>query len=221
MNDSFAAQPPWEGPWRRRSARSAGARMGRDDSGHGWGGPGRGHGDWGHFGRQGFGFLFPGFPFDPRGGRRGGARRGDVRAAALALLAEEPMHGYQIIQEITQRSHGAWRPSPGSVYPALQQLEDEGLVRVGQQGGRKVYELTDEGRTYVAEHQDEVTAPWDAVSGSFPTAAFDAKAQLAQIAMAYMQVLHTGDKALIERAGQQLADTRRALYRLLADEETE
>ncbi len=186
---------------------------------HGWGAPGRSHGDWGHFGRHGMGFFFPGFPFETRGGRRGGARRGDVRAAALALLAEEPMHGYQIIQEISRRSHGIWRPSPGSVYPALQLLEDEGLVRVGEQGGRKTYELTDEGRAYVDEHPDEVSAPWEAVSGSIPTGAFEAKAQLAQIAMAYMQVVQSGDQALIERAGQQLAETRRALYRLLAEEE--
>jgi Transcriptional regulator PadR-like family len=91
-------------------------------------GPGRGHGRHRHgppFGRGGFGFFGGpgGFPRGPR------ARRGDVRAAALILLAEEPRNGYQIMQEIEQRSDGVWRPSPGSVYPALAQLEDEGLIR--------------------------------------------------------------------------------------------
>ena len=72
--------------------------------------------------------------------------RGDVRAAVLALLAEQPMHGYQIIHEIEERSGGAWKPSPGSVYPTLQLLADEGLIRAEESNGRKTYSLTDEGR---------------------------------------------------------------------------
>src|SRR6185503_9728292 len=92
------------------------------------GGPGRGSGMGALFGFGG-GFPFGNFPFG--GGRRGPrAKRGDIRAGILALLAEQPRNGYQIMQELEQRSRGAWRPSPGSVYPALQQLEDEGLVRV-------------------------------------------------------------------------------------------
>src|ERR687893_578868 len=102
---------------------------------------GRGHGH-----RRGGGRDFPGFG-PPRGPL---ARRGDVRAALLVLLAEEPRNSYQLMQEIEQRSEGVWRPSPGSVYPALQQLEDEGLVRPAGEG-RKLYELTDEGRAHVAE----------------------------------------------------------------------
>src|SRR5436305_15247900 len=81
------------------------------------------------------------------------ARRGDVRAAALVLLDEEPRNGYQLMQEIERRSDGAWRPSPGAVYPALQQLEDEGLVRTNERDGRKLYELTDTGRAHVEEHR--------------------------------------------------------------------
>src|SRR6267142_1980350 len=81
------------------------------------------------------------------GGRGGKARRGDIRTAALLLLAEEPRNGYQIMQEVEERSNGVWRPSPGSVYPALQQLEDEGLIRSQETDGRKLFALTDEGRT--------------------------------------------------------------------------
>src|SRR4051794_41553959 len=87
-------------------------------------------------------------------GRRRRAGRGDVRAALLVLLAEEPRNGYGLMQEIESRSGGVWRPSPGSVYPALQQLEDEGLVRSVESGGRRQYELTDEGRAHVEEHRE-------------------------------------------------------------------
>src|SRR4051794_27554760 len=114
--------------------------------------------------RGGGGPFWFGGPMGGRGGpfgRGGRARRGDVRAALLALLAEEPRNGYQLMQEIERRSEGVWRPSPGSVYPALQQLEDEGLVRQVEQEGRKLYELTDEGRAHVAERGDELAAPWD------------------------------------------------------------
>src|SRR5690349_3208445 len=118
---------------------------------------GRAHGH----GQQGFGPggpLGPGGPFGPFGrGRR--ARRGDIRTAALLLLAEEPRNGYQIMQELEERSGGAWRPSPGSVYPALAQLEDEGLVRVEEVDGRKTYALTDAGRAYVQERK--LGAPWE------------------------------------------------------------
>ncbi len=123
---------------------------------------------------------FPGGPEgfghwrEPRGMRGPRARRGDVRAAALALLAEQPMNGYQIIQEIGERSGGVWRPSPGSVYPALQQLEDEGLIRAeAGDGGRRAYQLTDEGREYAASHTDELRAPWDVVAGSAGGAAIE------------------------------------------------
>ncbi|HWG15964.1 MAG TPA: PadR family transcriptional regulator, partial [Streptosporangiaceae bacterium] len=94
-------------------------------------------------------------------------RRGDVRAAALSLLAEGPRNGYQIIQEISERTDGVWRPSPGSVYPALQQLEDEGLIQPETgESGRKAFALTEEGRAYTESHADELAASWDAVTGS-------------------------------------------------------
>ncbi len=104
----------------------------RHRHGRHWGGPG--------------GFGGPGGPRGPR------AARGDVRAAALALLAEEPRNGYQLMQEIEERSGGVWRPSPGAIYP-LSQLEDEGLVTATKQGSGRTFELTDEGRAHVEEHK--------------------------------------------------------------------
>src|SRR6476620_5035762 len=108
------------------------------------------------FGGHGFGY-----PGGPRGrGRK--ARRGDIRMAALLLLAEEPRNGYQIMQEVEERSGGVWRPSPGSVYPALQQLEDEGLIRTEEHDGRKLYALTDAGSELVDERAKESRpAPWE------------------------------------------------------------
>jgi DNA-binding PadR family transcriptional regulator len=145
------------------------------------------------------------------------AKRGDVRAAALALLAEGPMNGYQIIQEISERSGGVWRPSPGSVYPALQQLEDEGLIRAeAADGGRRAYVLTEDGRHYADAHPDELDAPWDAVTGSAGGAAMEMRTLIGQVAMAAFQVLSAGNESQIGQARRVLTDARRALYRLLA-----
>ena len=151
------------------------------------------------------------------------ARRGDVRAAALALLNEQPLNGYQIIQEISDRSGGVWRPSPGSVYPALQQLEDEGLIRAeAGDGGRRAYQLTDEGRQYAASHAEELRAPWDDVAGGAAGAAIEMRKLIGQVAMAAVQVVSAGTDAQAAQARQVLTDTRKALYRILAaDEEPE
>src|SRR6202048_332236 len=121
---------------------------------------GFGPGPFGDFG----GGPFGGWGRGPRGrGRK--ARRGDIRTAALLLLAEEPRNGYQIMQEVEERSDGAWRPSPGSVYPALQQLEDEGLIRSEEHDGRKLFVLTDEGRVQVEQRKPDKPAPWEQMSG--------------------------------------------------------
>ncbi len=167
-------------------------------------------------GRHGGG-QFPGFG-PPRGPR---ARRGDVRAALLVLLAEEPRNGYQLMQEIEQRSDGVWRPSPGSVYPALQQLEDEGLVRVEQVEGRKAYALTDEGRAHVEARDEELGAPWDAVKGDMGAGAWDLMGAMRHIGMALYQLTHSGSEAQQAEAQQVLAETRRALYRILAEDAPE
>src|ERR1700722_7995085 len=123
------------------------------------GGPGPRHRHHRHRGFGGEGFGGFGFGPGPRGrGRK--ARRGDIRTAALLLLAEEPRNGYQIMQEVEERSDGVWRPSPGSVYPALQQLEDEGLIRSQESEGRKLYRLTDPGEAYLRDRGDDKPAPW-------------------------------------------------------------
>jgi DNA-binding PadR family transcriptional regulator len=150
------------------------------------------------------------------------AKRGDVRAAALALLAEQPMNGYQIIQEIGERSGGVWRPSPGSIYPALQQLEDEGLIRAeAGDGGRRAYQLTDEGRAYAAAHSAELTAPWDVVAGSAGGVAIEMRKLIGQVAMAAFQVVSAGTEAQAGQARQVLTDARKSLYRILAADEDE
>lgn len=157
-------------------------------------------------------------PFGPGHafGRRAG--RGDIRAAILALLAEEPMHGYQIIQELAERTGGVWRPSPGSVYPTLQQLEDEELVReAASASGKRVYELTDAGR----EQSAATPAPWTAVAGESETELVALRELVHQVMAATRQVAHAGTAAQIEAAQGVLRDARRALYRLLAEEEEE
>jgi DNA-binding PadR family transcriptional regulator len=203
-----------EDSWRHQGDEEAWRRRGGGRRGHGRG-PGFG-------GRPGFGGP-PGFPGlgswlgDPRMMRGPRAKRGDVRAAALALLAEGPMNGYQIIQEISERSGGVWRPSPGSVYPALQQLEDEGLIRAeAGEGGRRAYVLTEDGRHYADAHPDELDAPWDAVTGHAGGAAAEMRKLIGQVAMAASQVLSAGSDAQIGQARQILTDARRALYRVLA-----
>jgi DNA-binding PadR family transcriptional regulator len=169
-------------------------------------------------GRGGFGFGGP--PWGPGGfgGRGPRARRGDVRAALLVLLAEEPRNGYGLMQEIERRSGGAWRPSPGSVYPALQQLEDEGLVRAEESGGRRLFTLTDEGRQYVAEHGDALGTPWEEVGGGGEQAA-ELRTLIFGVGAAVMQVVQAGTEAQVAEAARVLEDTRRALYRILAGDE--
>ena len=161
----------------------------------------------------------PGFRLGPLpSGTAPKVRRGDVRAAALALLTEGPRNGYQIIQEITERSHGIWRPSPGSVYPALQQLEDEGLVRAEEEGGRRAYRLTDHGRAHVADNREALAEPWAAVADSVTEEMVDLRSLFGQVGMALRQVAEAGTHVQHEHARRILTETRRSLYRLLAED---
>ncbi len=168
-----------------------------------------------------FEFGMRGGPFGPPrfGGRGPRVRRGDVRAAILDLLGEgQPWNGYQIIQEIGARTEGVWRPSAGSVYPALQQLEDEALITAEAAGEdrRRMYTLTGEGQAYVTEHADELRASWDAVTGSVDDAEVQLRNTVKQVIVAVTQVAQAGSAAQVQQAGKVLTDTRRALYRILA-----
>jgi DNA-binding PadR family transcriptional regulator len=170
----------------------------------------------GRHGRPHYGPWGRGFGPGPGPGRKAG--RGDIRAAILALLAEQPMHGYQIIREVSERSEGAWHPSPGSVYPTLQQLADEGLVKTEESEGRRVHELTDEGRTQAEARTGSL--PWEDAAKE----ADDDLTNLRDLAFgtiaAVRQVAQAGSAAQIEVAQQILREARKALYRLLAEDES-
>ncbi|GAA1806316.1 PadR family transcriptional regulator [Nostocoides veronense] len=171
-----------------------------------------GRGPWGPGGRG---------PGGRGPGGRGRRPKGDVRLAALLLIAEEPRNGYQLIEELAARTSGAWRPSSGAIYPALAQLEDEGLIAPVEVDGRKAYELTKAGREAVAGHGDNA-APWE-------TATADASEAMGgrpggelwhafgQLAMATKAVGSTRDEAAMAEAATVLDQARRSLYRLLAD----
>ncbi|SCK52350.1 transcriptional regulator, PadR family [Streptomyces sp. WMMB 714] len=187
-------------------------------------GPGAhpGHGPWE---RKAFGPFGPPFgdgpPFGPRGrgrgGARGRARRGDVRASILALLKDRPMHGYEMIQEIAERSGGAWKPSPGSVYPTLQLLEDEGLISSASEGGKNLFSLTEAGR---AEAEAGPDAPWEEAGRGID---WDAMNEVRKagggLVSAFQQVWANGTPEQREKAVGVVNDARKKLYLILAEEE--
>lgn len=182
----------------------------RFNRGRGRGGPGGGP-----FG-DGFGPPFGGPPFGKHGrGGRGRVQRGQIRTALLALLEEEPMHGYEMIRRIEERSGGRWKPSPGAVYPTLQQLSDEELVTVAEDGGKRVFSLTDAGRDVAAELDDDDREPW---AGGGDDAGFELKAVMRQLVLALRSVAAAGDPQQLERAVAIVSDARRQLYALLAEE---
>ncbi|MBV9337620.1 MAG: helix-turn-helix transcriptional regulator [Solirubrobacterales bacterium] len=162
---------------------------------------------------------FGGGPFGggPFGGGRGRRRRGDVRLALLMLLAEEPRNGYQLMQTIEERSGGRWRPSPGSVYPTLSQLEDEGLIRGIERDGTKLFEITDDGRERLGQSKTD-PAPWQDGEDAAAPDLHQMASLVIQIGKAAWQVAQEGDERQIEKAQETLAETRRALYRILADD---
>jgi DNA-binding PadR family transcriptional regulator len=171
---------------------------------------------------------FPGFPAarDMRrgGGRRRGqgggrrSRRGDVRAAILALLTERPMHGYEMIQEITERSGQFWRPSPGSVYPTLQLLADEGLITSTEgSGGKRRYELTDEGREAAQKHA--TAPPWEEIAQDVDPNDVNLRNAIGQLMGATMQVAHAASGNQKQRAIEVLNEARREVYAILGEVE--
>jgi DNA-binding PadR family transcriptional regulator len=168
-------------------------------------------------GRRGAAFTGDGEPI--RGSRRhrgrGRAPRGDVRTAVLLLIAEQPMHGYQLMQAIAERSGGAWTPSPGAVYPTINQLEDEGLVRVTADAGRKLVTLTDVGRHQLAEHRQAWGDPFAGFDPAAPGA--DLQRLVREMGEATRQVGRAGTDTQRAAAAKILTDARRALYLLLAD----
>ena len=163
-------------------------------------GSGRGHGSHGGHGHGG-------------GGHRG--RRGDVRAVILALLAERPMHGYEMLAELARRTREVWRPSPGSLYPALQLLEDQGLVRSVAEGGRRRFELTAEGRALPARNADGAP-PWEAIVSAADDGVLALRGALRDVELAVSQVAEAGTPAQRASAVVALTELRRRLYLLLA-----
>ncbi|WP_189219683.1 MULTISPECIES: PadR family transcriptional regulator [Streptomyces] len=182
--------------------RGAFGPFGPGHGGPGFGGPGFGPGPWGGRGR---------------GGPRGRARRGDVRASILALLRDRPMHGYEMIQEIAERSGGTWKPSPGSVYPTLQLLEDEGLITSESTGGKKLFSLTEAGRATADEGPQ---APWEEASRGVDQEALSEIRQAGFGLMeAFGQVWKAGSKEQRDKALAVVNEARKKLYLILADED--
>ncbi len=179
--------------------------------------------------RRGFGGR-PG-PFGPPWGRGpgrhgrgpGGGRRrprvsrGEVRAAVLLLLGEGPMHGYQLMQEMEERSGGAWQPSPGSIYPTLQLLADEGLIASTPQDGKNVFTLTEAGAT--ARAALEGPAPWETMAGDGFGALIGLRRSMALLVASIKQISVTGSDRQVEQATAILNNARKAIYRLLAEDE--
>jgi DNA-binding PadR family transcriptional regulator len=192
-------------------------RRGFEDTEHrsasGWGGeasavghPVGEHRSHGHRGRGGRG--------RPSGRGRGRAQRGDVRTAILLLLADEPMHGYQIMQAMNDRTGGAWRPSPGAVYPTIAQLEDEGLVTTQEEGGRRLVTLTSEGQAYLEERSARLGDPFTDFADR--PAGPDLREPLRQLQVAARQIASGGNAAQVEAAARVLTQSRRSLYMILA-----
>lgn len=212
-----------EQQWQQHGGRGRGGPWG----GGPWGGPG--------------GFGRPGHPGPPpwvaglfglaQGDRQRGpkVRRGDVRSAILDVVRTaqwngEHVNGYQVIQQIAERSNGAWRPSPGSVYPTVQQLEDEGLLQTVEQGGRRSLRLTTAGEEYVAERADELSAVWapfETPEADEDGEHADLRPEIGQVMSAVWQIVTTGSDAQRRAAVEILVDTRRRLYGVLADGDPE
>jgi len=208
--------PSWhwkgEGPPGGPKARFRGGFAGPKGPGH-WGG-GFG-GTWG-----GWWPGPPGAP-GPSRGTKGKASRGDVRAAILALLREGPRTGYQIMSDIEERSGGAWRPSPGAVYPALSQLADEGLIVGEETGGRRTFRLTEAGSEYVEQNPHAARGAWESEEQQEAWQLPGLFAEAARLGSGIVQIAHAGTPAQVEAAERLLEQTRRRLYQILAEDDGE
>jgi DNA-binding PadR family transcriptional regulator len=170
----------------------------------------------------GFGPGF-GFGFGPTGlrnwrrGGRGRGRRGDVRAAILLLLTEQPMHGYEMIQQIAERSGGLWKPSPGSVYPTLQLLVDEGLITATESdGSKKLFELTEDGRAAAEKIE---TPPWEEIADGIEPFQLNMNSAAAQLSAAVMQSAMLATAEQQERIVDIINNARREIYTILGETE--
>jgi len=182
-----------------------------------WFGPGgRGRGGR-HFGHGG---PFEGDPFDEDEGGRQRHRRGDIKYALLELLAEQPRHGYDLIKELEQRYAGFYRPSPGSVYPTLQLLEDEGHLTSEQVEGKRIYTITESGRQLLAERQRQAGEEGPRRSGFRGRGANPDLEALRQSGMAMvsglMQVARHGSPAQVRAVMAVIESTRREIYAILS-----
>ncbi|MDO8731030.1 MAG: PadR family transcriptional regulator [Actinomycetota bacterium] len=182
------------------------------------GGPQRGHRHGGH--RRGSDRQDPWNPrgrgpWGPSRGRR--RERGDVRAAILLLLAEQPRHGYEILTELADRSDGQWQPSPGSIYPVLKRLAQDGLVAPSNQDGKRVFTLTDAGRALVAAEGESWGEPWTNPSEADNDGASALWNEGRQLGGAVQQVSQLNDPAQIAATAEILVEARKKIYRLLAD----
>ncbi|MGO8961801.1 MAG: PadR family transcriptional regulator [Streptosporangiaceae bacterium] len=183
-------------------------------------GPGPGHWGGGFVGQRGGWWPGPPAPPGPSRGPRGQkASRGDVRAAILALLREGPRNGYQIMSDIEDRSGGAWRPSPGAVYPALSQLADEGLIEAADSAGRRTFRLTEAGRQYVEQNPEMARGAWESTEQQEAWQVPGLFAEAARLGGGIVQIAHAGSPAQVRAAERLLEQTRRELYRILAEVE--
>jgi DNA-binding PadR family transcriptional regulator len=178
----------------------------------------RGQGQWGGGFGGSPGGWWPGPPGAPGPSRGPKAGRGDVRAAILAVLRDGPRNGYQIMSEIEERSGGAWRPSPGAVYPALSQLADEGLITGAESGGRRTFTLSDEGRAYIEGNPEMARGAWESTSQQEAWELPGLFAVAARLGAGIVQVAHAGTPGQIRAAERLLEQTRRRLYQILADD---
>jgi DNA-binding PadR family transcriptional regulator len=184
----------------------------------GFAGP-KGPGHWGGGFGGSWGGWWPGPPGGPGPSRGAKAGRGDVRSAILALLSEGPRTGYQIMSDIDERSGGAWRPSPGAVYPALSQLADEGLIVGEETGGRRTFRLTDAGREYVEQNPHQARGAWESQAQQEAWQLPGLFAEAARLGSGIVQIAHAGTPAQVEAAERLLEQTRRRLYQILADDD--